>query len=115
MNVLPEETTAGKFDTLQLRNHKVRHYIPEAVAMIRKILELVRIYHIQFDTYSLESEDEYHDDNLIQICIQPRQSWKRHANAGRQSDRMRLIRACTWSTHPPRLSLFGLPGLLTMP
>lgn len=69
MNVLPEEVTAGKFHTFQLRNHKVSHYIPEAVAIIRIMLELVRIYHIQFDTYGLEPEDEYHDGNLIQICI----------------------------------------------
>lgn len=72
MNVLPEEATVGKFHTFQWRNHKVPHYIPEAAAMIRKMLELVRIHHIQFDTYGLDSEDEYHDGNLIQICIQPR-------------------------------------------
>lgn len=70
--MLPEEATAGKFHTFQLRNHKGPHYIPEAVAMIRKMLELVRNYHIQFDTYGLESEDEYHNGSLIQICIQPR-------------------------------------------
>lgn len=81
MNVLPEEATVGKFDRFQRRNHKAPHYIPEAAAMIRKMLELVRTHHIQFDTYGLESEDEYYDGNLIQICIQPRKDIQMQAES----------------------------------
>lgn len=34
--MLPEEETAGKFHTFQLRSHKVPHYISEALGVIDK-------------------------------------------------------------------------------